>query len=194
MRTTNLLPILLFALLISVPAAAIDWSRSVSYDIPEEILASKSGRAPVSLLTEAELEAIASYRYDADTLRVLVIPVEWDNRPATYGRETLDSLIFSRDVFPGGSVADYFHEVSYGQITVTGDVLDWYNAGIYLFQPRVFDYTARLEKSPRGEYELTDALSAMIQAGDRVAGLRIEGRWIDVRDPKVLADLEQEMT
>ena len=69
----------------------------------------------------------------------------------------------------------------------------WYNAGIYLFQPRVFDYTARLQKSPRGEYELTDALSAMIEAGDRVAGLRIEGRWVDVRDPKVLADLEQEM-
>ena len=70
----------------------------------------------------------------------------------------------------------------------------WYNAGIYLFQPRVFDYTARLQKSPRGEYELTDALSAMVEAGDRVAGLRIEGRWVDVRDPKVLADLEQEMT
>jgi dTDP-glucose pyrophosphorylase len=67
----------------------------------------------------------------------------------------------------------------------------WYNAGIYLFEPALFEFTARLQKSPRGEYELTDAVSAMIQAGHRLAGLEIEGRWVDVRDPQVLADLER---
>ena len=34
----------------------------------------------------------------------------------------------------------------------------WYNAGIYLFSPVLFTFTAQLQKSPRGEYELTDAL------------------------------------
>jgi UDP-N-acetylglucosamine diphosphorylase / glucose-1-phosphate thymidylyltransferase / UDP-N-acetylgalactosamine diphosphorylase / glucosamine-1-phosphate N-acetyltransferase / galactosamine-1-phosphate N-acetyltransferase len=67
----------------------------------------------------------------------------------------------------------------------------WYNAGIYLFRPVLFEFTGRLEKSPRGEYELTDAISAMVAAGHRVAGLRIEGRWVDVRDPGVLASLQQ---
>jgi len=67
----------------------------------------------------------------------------------------------------------------------------WYNAGIYLFRPELFTFTARLEKSPRGEYELTDAISAMIAAGHRIAGLEIQGRWVDVRDPEVLARLEQ---
>ncbi len=66
----------------------------------------------------------------------------------------------------------------------------WYNAGIYLFRPSLFDFTARLQKSPRGEYELTDALSAMIEGGDLLAGLKIEGRWVDVRDPAVLASLQ----
>jgi NDP-sugar pyrophosphorylase family protein len=66
----------------------------------------------------------------------------------------------------------------------------WYNAGIYLFRPSLFEYTARLEKSPRGEYELTDALSAMIASGRVLAGLKIEGRWVDVRDPAVLASLQ----
>ena len=66
----------------------------------------------------------------------------------------------------------------------------WYNAGIYIFRPLVFEFTARLQKSPRGEFELTDALTAMIEAGQRVAGLQIEGRWVDVRDPEVLASLE----
>jgi len=67
----------------------------------------------------------------------------------------------------------------------------WYNAGIYIFQPLLFSFTARLEKSPRGEYELTDALTALLAAGHRLAGLEIQGRWVDVRDPQVLAALEQ---
>ena len=28
----------------------------------------------------------------------------------------------------------------------------WYNAGIYIFRPSLFEFTARLQKSPRGEY------------------------------------------
>ena len=67
----------------------------------------------------------------------------------------------------------------------------WYNAGIYVFRPALFDFTAKLQKSPRGEYELTDAISAIIAAGQTLAGLRIEGRWVDVRDPEVLAKLEK---
>jgi len=66
----------------------------------------------------------------------------------------------------------------------------WYNAGIYLFRPPLFDYTARLQPSPRGEYELTDAISAMVADGREIAGLPIEGRWVDVRDPAVLATLQ----
>lgn len=69
----------------------------------------------------------------------------------------------------------------------------WYNAGVYIFKPTLFDFTAKLEKSPRGEYELTDAIIAMLGAGLKVAGLEIQGRWVDVRDPEVLAELEKEV-
>ena len=65
----------------------------------------------------------------------------------------------------------------------------WYNAGIYIFRPVVFEHTARLQKSPRDEYELTDAIGTMIDAGEPIAGAKIEGRWIDVRDPEVLKSL-----
>jgi UDP-N-acetylglucosamine diphosphorylase / glucose-1-phosphate thymidylyltransferase / UDP-N-acetylgalactosamine diphosphorylase / glucosamine-1-phosphate N-acetyltransferase / galactosamine-1-phosphate N-acetyltransferase len=68
----------------------------------------------------------------------------------------------------------------------------WYNAGIYIFRPDLFEFTARLQKSPRGEYELTDAVNAMLAAGHRIAGLEIVGRWVDVRDPEVLAELERQ--
>jgi dTDP-glucose pyrophosphorylase len=68
----------------------------------------------------------------------------------------------------------------------------WYNAGIYMFKSALFNYTARLQKSPRGEYELPDAITAMLNGGHKIAGCKIEGRWVDVRDPEVLAELEQQ--
>ena len=67
----------------------------------------------------------------------------------------------------------------------------WYNAGIHIFIPTLFDHTARLEKSPRGEYELTDALTSMLNSEEPVAGLEIAGRWVDVRDPEVLRGLQE---
>jgi dTDP-glucose pyrophosphorylase len=72
------------------------------------------------------------------------------------------------------------------------DAPAWYNAGIYIFRPSLFKFTARLKKSPREEYELTDAISAMIAAGHTLAGLEIQGRWVDVRDPETLARLQCE--
>jgi NDP-sugar pyrophosphorylase family protein len=68
----------------------------------------------------------------------------------------------------------------------------WYNAGIYVFRPSLFEFTAKLHKSPRGEYELTDAISALVETNHRIAGMKIPGRWVDVRDPEVLAALEVE--
>src|SRR4051812_31435523 len=67
----------------------------------------------------------------------------------------------------------------------------WYNAGIYIFRPSLFDFTAKLQKSPRGEYELTDAITALMDNHHPIAGMQIEGRWVDVRDPEVLAKLEK---
>jgi len=67
----------------------------------------------------------------------------------------------------------------------------WYNAGLYSFRPSIFDFTARLERSPRGEYELTDAIRALAQSGKRVCALELSGDWFDVRDPEVLAHLNR---
>lgn len=66
----------------------------------------------------------------------------------------------------------------------------WYNAGIYIFKPVLFQFTAQLQKSPRGEYELTDAINSLCKAGFKLAGLKIAGRWVDVRDPETLASLQ----
>jgi NDP-sugar pyrophosphorylase family protein len=65
----------------------------------------------------------------------------------------------------------------------------FYNAGIYLLTPRIFDFTATLEKSPRHEYEFTDALKALMKSGAHLRGMTLRGDWADVRDPAVLAQL-----
>jgi dTDP-glucose pyrophosphorylase len=65
----------------------------------------------------------------------------------------------------------------------------YYNAGIYLLTPQIFVHTAKLEKSPRNEYEFTDALKALMKSGARLRGQTLRGEWADVRDPAVLAEL-----
>lgn len=118
-------------ILTSVPTPAIDISKGIILDVPQEILESQFGKIPLSQLTRQDSMEIASYRFTGDTLKLLAILVEWNNRPGTYPKETFDSLLFSRGVFPGGSVADYYYEVSYGQLNIVGEVIDWYNAGTY---------------------------------------------------------------
>jgi dTDP-glucose pyrophosphorylase len=67
----------------------------------------------------------------------------------------------------------------------------WYNAGLYAFRPSIFEFTARLQPSPRGEYELTDAIRELAQSGKKVKALELIGEWADVRDPEILAKLNQ---
>jgi UDP-N-acetylglucosamine diphosphorylase / glucose-1-phosphate thymidylyltransferase / UDP-N-acetylgalactosamine diphosphorylase / glucosamine-1-phosphate N-acetyltransferase / galactosamine-1-phosphate N-acetyltransferase len=67
----------------------------------------------------------------------------------------------------------------------------WYNAGLYAFRPSIFEFIAKLEPSPRSEYELTDAIRDLAHSGKKVKALELTGEWADVRDPEILARLNQ---
>lgn len=56
------------------------------------------------------------------------------------------------------------------------------NAGIYKFSSDIFSYVEKITISPRGEYELTDALNLMA-AERKVKVVEFEGPWIDVGKP-----------
>jgi len=71
------------------------------------------------------------------------------------------------------------------------DAVPFYNAGLYAFRPSIFEFTAKLQPSPRGEYELTDAIRDLAQSGKKVQALELTGEWADVRDPEILARLNQ---
>jgi dTDP-glucose pyrophosphorylase len=67
----------------------------------------------------------------------------------------------------------------------------WYNAGVYTFRPSIFEFTAKLGPSARGEFELTDAIRDLALSGKKVKALELSGEWADVRDPEILAKLNQ---
>lgn len=113
------------------PARSVDMSRTVVYDVPDEELIKQFGEIPGSALSQKDRADMARYRYDADTVKVVAIMVDWEDREGYWSRETFDSLLFSRNIWNGGSVADYYHENSYGQFAVVGEVFDWYDAGMY---------------------------------------------------------------
>jgi len=56
------------------------------------------------------------------------------------------------------------------------------NAGLYLFTPDIHEAIARTEKSPRGEYELTDSLQLLMEAGREIACQEIKD-WTDLSFP-----------
>jgi len=110
--------------------------------------------------------------------------------------EAIVSVKRNEDVSQGGAVFvnERFELVDLREKPKPGEPTSpWYNAGVYLFRPSIFTYTARLEKSPRGEYELTDAIRALAQSGAHVQALELTGRWADVRDPEILAELNAEL-
>jgi len=108
--------------------------------------------------------------------------------------EAIVSVKQNEDVSKGGAVFlnKQFELIDLREKPQPGEPTSpWYNAGLYAFRPSIFDFTARLERSPRGEFELTDAIRALARSGKKVRALELSGDWFDVRDPEVLAQLNR---
>jgi dTDP-glucose pyrophosphorylase len=69
----------------------------------------------------------------------------------------------------------------------------WYNAGLYAFRPSIFQFIEKLKPSPRGEYELTDAICELAHSSRKVRALELTGEWADVRDPEILGKLNSKL-
>jgi dTDP-glucose pyrophosphorylase len=133
--------------------------------------------------------------------------------PANYKRvvdipENLEAIVTvtrGEDVSKGGAVFlnDEMELVDIREKAEPGEAKRWsglsehavpfYNAGLYAFRPSIFEFTAKLKPSPRGEYELTDAIRDLAQSGKKVQGLELTGEWADVRDPEILARLNAQL-
>ncbi|MDP9254206.1 MAG: sugar phosphate nucleotidyltransferase, partial [Verrucomicrobiota bacterium] len=108
--------------------------------------------------------------------------------------EAIISVKRGGDVSKGGAVFlnDHFELIDLREKSKPGELTSqWYNAGLYTFRPSIFQFIAKLQPSPRGEYELTDAIRDLAQSGKKVQALELTGEWADVRDPEILAQLNR---
>ncbi len=122
--------------------------------------------------------------------------------PANYKRvvnlsDDVDAMLTvtrGEDVSKGGAVFlnDEMELVDLREKPTPGEATSpWYNAGLYAFRASIFEFTAKSKPSPRGEYELTDAIRDLAQSAKKVKALELTGEWADVRDPEILAKLNQ---
>jgi UDP-N-acetylglucosamine diphosphorylase/glucosamine-1-phosphate N-acetyltransferase len=66
------------------------------------------------------------------------------------------------------------------------------NAGLYLFTPRIFEAISKTEKSPRGEYEITDSLRILMEDKKGLYYHEIKS-WLDLSYPWDLLRLNESM-
>jgi len=66
------------------------------------------------------------------------------------------------------------------------------NAGLYLFTPEIFDAISRTEKSPRGEYEITDSLQLLMATEHGLHYQEIKS-WLDLSYPWDLLPANESM-
>lgn len=79
----------------------------------------------------------------------------------------------------------------YGVFVIKGDILkkieekpkdppsNIINIGLYKLTPEIWPALDSIEKSPRGEYELTDAMN-LLSKKEKVKALKLKGYWIDL--------------
>lgn len=116
-----------------------------------------------------------------------------------------DMILKSEDIsglckckIPCMGISSTDHPGDYGVVLIEGDRVisldekskapksNLINAGAYLFSLEIFDRVERVRPSPRGELELTDALSGLIAEGSLYA-YRL-GYWMDVGYPWDMLD------
>jgi len=128
---------------------------------------------------------------------ILVAPDNYRRLVEPGPAEAIISVKKNEDVSKGGAVFvnERFELIDLREKPKPGEPTSpWYNAGIYTFRPSIFEFTARLQKSPRGEYELTDAVRELAHSGHLVQAVELAGEWADVRDPEILAVLNTART
>jgi len=65
------------------------------------------------------------------------------------------------------------------------------NLGLYAFDPAVFEFVERTKLSERGEYEITESIERMLDAGYEFRVVEHDGHWFDVGRPWELLDAQE---
>jgi len=112
-----------------------------------------------------------------------------------YAPQSLKAVNVTDDfIYVGGQ--EVAHPERYGALVTKGDLLErilekpdpeiaqghLVNVGLYKFTPEIFSAIKQIDVSPRGEYELTDAISILAKAG-KVKVIKCD-YWLDFGRPE----------
>lgn len=163
-------------------------SRGWRITYGEQIVQDGTGRA-----VNYAKEWVGADRFFLSYGDILIAPKEYANCAKAFTDDGLITVKKMSDTSQGGAVIfeENFYLKKIVEKSSTSSSTGWYNAGFYGFTSEIFHYIDQLQKSPRGEYELTDALNNMAQNGLKIRGLELTSSWADVRDPEILAQLNQ---
>lgn len=104
------------------------------------------------------------------------------------GREVKDPWRYGVLVVQDEKVVDMVEKPKYGE-----EPSNIINAGVYQFSAKIFDELDKLERSSRGEYELTDAIMPFIKQGKvRFIGM-CEGICMDIGTKEDLEEAEKQL-
>ncbi|MCX6344001.1 MAG: nucleotidyltransferase family protein [Armatimonadetes bacterium] len=106
-----------------------------------------------------------------------VMTLNWVDDPSNGASVTLDSR---------GCVSQIIEKPPKGEFTS-----NWHSAGLFVFEPTVFDYLVRIEPSPRGEYEIGDAINKMIADNHDIHAYFLQGLWTDIGTLDAIAAAER---
>ncbi len=122
-----------------------------------------------------------------------------------------DNLYSTRDLETIRNLDDDFSYLSllhtetpekYGVPVMNGDLVErivekpkefisnWASIGCYKFTPDIFEAATHVEVSERGEYELTDAISELAEAG-KVKARKMLDYWLDFGNPDDLKKVSE---
>lgn len=65
--------------------------------------------------------------------------------------------------------------------------------GGYVFEPEIFDYIKRTKPGAKGEIQITDAISLALENGEKVYGVVLRGKYIDIGKWKTILHTEREL-
>jgi len=121
---------------------------------------------------------------------IVVSGANYASMVRAYGRDHSDVLLSTRWVEdPCRGAAVYVNE--HGDVTRIvekpprgSSTTNFDNAGLFCFRPEIWDRLEKVKPSPRGEYELTDAIAATLEAGRRIRAFELSGYWVNLTGPE----------
>ena len=158
------------------------------------------GNGSATLLTE---EAVGGEPFVCGYADIMTAPHNYGRVVADFERHQWDAVLTVNWVDdPHRGAAVYLEPVP-GKGDRVADLIEkpppgtsasnWNNAGLYVFSPLIFDVLRTLPKSPRGEYELSQAVGRMAADTRNVGAVPIEGFWTDVAGLPELLRIQPDM-